>query len=465
MPRTAILYIAERCNQACVFCLEEDGTWNEFVDPSTQQIFDTLARLRRQGAEHITFMGGETFFRKDLPRILHEARAHGYTRIGVTTNGTVLSKKGFLSDLVNAGLDFIELSIHGHTPELANTIGGTHFTFERQADALTEINALGILTIVNVVICRENASHLGDVIRYVREKAPNLSPRFKLKFTSLTGLAFQQAQSGQIVRHEDLDLEALGDELEAQGALFWYYNLPLCRLGHHAAHSHELSVFACDERYFDYEHRGDAEYYESGFQIEGRVWPESTCSRCTLRALCPGIEETYRAACGSASLMPQQGDPLPLLRAAMQSRGLSPELAPERLEILRREPRPARFVRQRPEGALRFTHPHAPEPLDLTIELKQEGKASFFQTERFSMGYRSWPDQDAQRHPLVLPLLRAAALALRDADRKGMPLKDAQSAVAEACPQGWQVDKLPSSPQTPKKRVPLPLLSPDGRLL
>ena len=52
------------------------------------------------GARHITFMGGETFFRKDLGRILAHARDVGFTRVGVTTNGTVLSKKGFIGDLV-----------------------------------------------------------------------------------------------------------------------------------------------------------------------------------------------------------------------------------------------------------------------------------------------------------------------------------------------------------------------------
>ena len=460
MPRTAILYIAERCNQACVFCLEEDGSWNEFIDPSTQQIKDTLKRLRAQGAEHITFMGGETFFRKDLPRILHEARISGYTRVGVTTNGTVLSKKGFLSELAKAGLDFIELSIHGHTPELANTIGGTSFTFERQAEALAEINTLGIFCSVNIVICNENAAHLEHIVRYVSEKLSRLKPRFKLKFTSLTGLAHERAKAGQVLRHQDFNPSALGQALEAQGILFWYYNLPLCQLGPHAAHSHELSVFACDERYFDFEHRGSAEYYESGFQIEGRVWPEPTCPPCTLRPLCPGIEQSYRAACGTSSLKSQHGDPLALLAQAMRERGLNPELAPERLELLRLEPRPSRFIRPRPEGALRFIHENAPEPLDLILETKQKEKRSFHQSARFALSYRSWTEQEAHRHPLVAVLLNAAVQALNEADQQGLSLQEAYQAIAHACPPGWRVDNLPTQPPAPKKRIPLPLLSP-----
>ena len=86
MPATAILYIAERCNQSCVFCLEEDGGWSEFVDPTTDQVNAELVRLWSRGARQLTFMGGETFFRKDLGRIIARARAIGFGRVGVTTN-------------------------------------------------------------------------------------------------------------------------------------------------------------------------------------------------------------------------------------------------------------------------------------------------------------------------------------------------------------------------------------------
>src|SRR5438128_11007834 len=106
MPRTAILYIAERCNQNCVFCLEVDGKWSELKDPATQEVKQLVRRLWDEGARHITFMGGETIFRKDLPAILADARQAGYTRLGVTTNGTALHKKGFMGDLLASGLHF-----------------------------------------------------------------------------------------------------------------------------------------------------------------------------------------------------------------------------------------------------------------------------------------------------------------------------------------------------------------------
>src|SRR5579871_1132944 len=105
MPRTAILYVTERCNQACVFCLEEDGLALRPDLPRPQVLAD-LADLRARGAEHITFMGGETFLRKDLPELLAETKKLGFTRVGVTTNGTALAHEGFLDRMIGAGLDF-----------------------------------------------------------------------------------------------------------------------------------------------------------------------------------------------------------------------------------------------------------------------------------------------------------------------------------------------------------------------
>src|SRR5439155_2201576 len=124
--------------------------------------------------EHITFVGGEPFFRKDLGRILAHARAEGFSRVGVTTNGTVLSKPGFVRELRASGLDFIEFSIHGHTPELSNAIAGTSYTHDRQSLALDEIAAEGLPVILNVVVCRPNKDHLADIARYVCERWPSL---------------------------------------------------------------------------------------------------------------------------------------------------------------------------------------------------------------------------------------------------------------------------------------------------
>lgn len=462
MARTAILYVAERCNQSCVFCLEEDGSWSPFVDPSTLEVQATIDRLWERGARHITFMGGETFFRKDLGRIIAHARDVGFTRVGVTTNGTVLSKPGFLSKLVESGLAFIELSIHGHTPELANTIGGTHFTFERQAAAMAELNELGLLTIVNVVVCRENKDHLVDIARYVQEGYPNIPARFKFKLVSLLGLAASNAKAtGRALAYSEVDFIGVGDYLAARETPFWFYNVPLCRLGAHAKRSLELLALVSEERYFDLEHRSgsNSDYFDSGFQIDGRVWPEGSCAPCSLRPVCPGLEETHRLAAGSEALAPRHDDPLPLARWALEDAGADSSVAEARIAARRQDPRPTRFVRARPDGALRFHHADEPDPLDVLLDERTETpKPSFVATPRFLLSYRNGPDGDPAGRPRVSAFLTALGAELARIDDTQVGTAEARSALARFSIDGWECKNAPVPARAPERRGALPLL-------
>jgi pyruvate-formate lyase-activating enzyme len=451
--RTAIIYIAARCNQDCVFCLEVNGSWTPFVDPTTAEVYAELDRLYGRGARQITFMGGETFFRKDLPRILGQAKKVGFSRIGVTTNGTVLSKKGFVQNLLDNGLDFIEFSVHGHTPELANAIAQTNYSFERQAEALDEVNEIGgPPVIVNVVVCRENKDHLLPIAEYICRKLSNVPLRIKFKFVSMTGLAGDRSERGDEIRYEDVDVIPVGDFLEARGVQFWFHNFPLCRLGRHASHAHEIGVMAVDESYFDFDHRGHDGYYDSGFQLEGHVWPGESCASCNLKVVCPGIEESYRRASGSGGLAVQTADPLPLIEGALRYRSVDPAQAPARLELLRRQPRPAKAVIHRTDkGFLRFHHDQEPNNLDISIADASPDKRAFIKSPRFALSYEPWPGDDGMlRRPNVLALMEAAGHAMEAADARGLSLEETIAAVSGAAAPGWSC----LTPPPPAKAEP-----------
>jgi organic radical activating enzyme len=457
VDRSAILYIAERCNQKCVFCLEEDGAWSEFVDPTTQQVYDVLDDLYVRGSRNITFMGGETFFRKDLPRIIAKAKQTGFTRVGVTTNGTVLSAPGFIGNLTGAGLDFIELSIHAHNDELAARISRSAGTFDLQAKAMAEIDRTGeLFTIVNVVICRENKDELINVARYVCETLAHVPFKLKLKFVSLQGWARDSDRDP--LRYGEVDFIGLADFLLARGAAFWFQNVPLCHLGQYAARSHEVGVVSIDERYFDMDHRGSNEYYDSGHQLEGRLWPTASCAKCSTLPLCPGIEESYRLANGSEGLRPRSDGPIDLVRWAIRDRGRDPNDAERRLDELRTIPRPATFIRNRPEGALRFTHPDEAQPLDLTVDPREGDEPGFARTERFVLGYRSRSEADHRPAPRIIALLERAARILTDLDAAGATLEQARAAIMDAPAEGWITEPETVAARPERKRRTLPLL-------
>lgn len=440
MTQTAILDIQDGCNLACVFCLEDDAARPELANPTAPAVTAQLADLRQRGAQHITFMGGETFFRKDLGAIIGDARRLGFTRIGVTTNGTILAKADYLRRQVEAGLDFIEFSLHGHTAEVANAIARRPYAFARQATALAHIDALALPTIFNVVICEENQNHLLDIARYVVESFPHIPAQFKFKFVSLIGRAGSEARKlGKALRYEDVDITPVGDYLALHNIGVWFGNFPLCRLGEHAASSHELSVMAADEQFFDL-FRKENEYKATGYQLGNRVRPENSCGVCTLRAICPGIERNYIGFGADRALSTRQDAPLPLLESALRRRLLDPALAPRRLAMLAARADAVLAPATAPSApGLLVSHPTAPHPLRLQVAPRDDGKPAYVKTKRFALSYVAWLDDDAYLCPEVAVLLAAAARTLNLVDDAGGEIAAASAGLVQAAATcGWQ---------------------------
>jgi len=469
---TAIVNITQRCNQHCSFCLEKDSRRVGLPDPSTEEVFAELAKLWEQGARQITFMGGETLLRKDAPQVLAEARRLGFTRVGVATNGTALAREGYIDLLRSQGLDFVEFSLHGHTPELANAIAGTSFTFQRQARALRLLQDAQLPTMFNVVACRENKDVLPEIADYILDRSPHIPGLIKIKFLSLQGRAREEAErSGRALAYDEVDAVGLGDHLTARGAAFLYDDFPLCRLGPYAHLASETVGFARNERYFDLEGANERKYCDSCYQLAFRVWPRATCHSCSLRSICPGVEENYFRANPSPALLTQTADPVGVMARCLSDLGGDPASAADRVALLSNLLRPDELShpavaaegeadaslpdasedpsrRKRKRSALFvFVSKNSPNSLDLWIEegetVEEESKRLFARTRRFALSYKSSPQRPEAMTSGGRTLLDALADELRQADERELPLNKARLAlVRRARANGWILLKV-----------------------
>ena len=434
----AVVHVANTCNLHCVFCLEQ-GDRDRRTQPELADIRKTLAGLRANGATDVVFMGAETLLRRDAVDVLGAARDAGFRGILVATNGTALSRTGYLDRLVAAGLNALELSIHGATADVADRIAGTPGTFSRQASALAamaKVTAPLDLT-VNIVICQENAASLAGIASYVRQHVGmGRQVHFKFIFAHLLGGAWLHAREDGPHRYGNIDFIALGDRLVADGVHFHIDNVPLCRLGAHAAHSLKLRAFAGNELFYDRELSTNT-YHASGFQTEGQIWPASPCGACTLRPICPGVEEQYARLAGTAELRASTLPPVDVLRQALALNDGNPLEAEVRIAALRGEPRPDRVLPRLAPDVVRLSHPALAEPLDVRVEAHAPEKPSFAHTGRFAMAYRPWAKGDAAADPRVREVLRAALAALTAADAAGDTVDEARARVAAAAAGGW----------------------------
>ena len=146
-----------------------------------------------------------------------------------------------------------------------------------------------------------------------------------------------------------------------------------------------------DETYFDYDHRAADGYYDSGNQLEGRVWPERSCALARCDRCAPAWKRAIDAWPAKACSRLCSDDPIPMMQFALADRGPDPALAASRLAVVSRFPWPSRFIRPgNNNNALRFKHVDVAELLDLMIEERKEDRRSFFPTDRFALSYLNW---------------------------------------------------------------------------
>jgi cyclic pyranopterin phosphate synthase len=161
------------CNNNCVFCMEEDRE-GRYVNNSAM----TAERVRwileqNRGAEEVCFTSGEPTTRPELPDFAAQARALGYGRISVMTNGRRLSHLPYAALLAKAGMNRFYVSIHGHTKKLHEGLTRTPGSFEQTVAGLettAKLKRFGIELHTSTVVTDRNLPHLLDIYRFLRAR-------------------------------------------------------------------------------------------------------------------------------------------------------------------------------------------------------------------------------------------------------------------------------------------------------
>jgi len=157
------------CNQRCIFCLD---SWNHngtYVD--TEQLFQYIELGQRLGRERLILSGGEPTIHPDYAKFIRHGRKVGYDWIQTVTNGMMFAYPEFTRKCLQAGLDEVTISIHGHTPKIQDRLVGVKGAFDKAIQGIRNIKALsGGRTVINidVVINKQNISHLREIIDYFR---------------------------------------------------------------------------------------------------------------------------------------------------------------------------------------------------------------------------------------------------------------------------------------------------------
>lgn len=157
-PIAMLAELTHRCPLSCPYCSNPVELARQDSELTTAEWQDVFRQAADLGVLQLHLSGGEPASRRDLDVLVRSARDAGlYTNL--ITSGIGLTEQR-LRALDDAGLDHIQLSLQGTTPEMADEIGGYRGGYARKMQVAEWIGRIGFPLTLNAVLHRRNLHQL-----------------------------------------------------------------------------------------------------------------------------------------------------------------------------------------------------------------------------------------------------------------------------------------------------------------
>ncbi len=163
--------LTERCNLNCFFCHRE-GCDNgaELSEISLEEMYEYIVCLVQSGIRKIKFMGGEPTLYPHLCELICRLKSYDNNiDISIITNGIVSEK--ILAQVINAGIDRVNVSLHGYDKTFFSDItGGTEKQLDQIFNSIKYLDERKVLGKINYVLLKGiNEEEFYKVLEYIHE--------------------------------------------------------------------------------------------------------------------------------------------------------------------------------------------------------------------------------------------------------------------------------------------------------
>jgi radical SAM protein with 4Fe4S-binding SPASM domain len=165
-PLRMDLALTFKCQNDCVHCYA--GGPHETSEVNTSQWKEVIDRLNQIGIFILTFTGGEPTLRDDLPELLQYAQNRGIVT-GLITNGRRLKDKEYVKTLEKAGLDFVQVTLESHKPQIHDLMTGVEGSWKETVVGIKNAVRSQIYVTTNTTLSKHNAPEFLRTIDYIQE--------------------------------------------------------------------------------------------------------------------------------------------------------------------------------------------------------------------------------------------------------------------------------------------------------
>jgi len=188
-PLALIAELTHRCPLHCVYCSNPLELKHRADELSTQDWSRVFREAAEAGVLQIDFTGGEPLARPDIVDLVRSAREAGLY-VNLITSGMPLDEAR-LDELVQAGLDHIQLSFQGAAEESANEFSGTK-AHAQKLRVLEWLKHRRVALTLNFVIHRRNMDQLPEMLAIAESSSAN---RIEFANVQYYGWAFSNREN------------------------------------------------------------------------------------------------------------------------------------------------------------------------------------------------------------------------------------------------------------------------------
>lgn len=377
------------CNNACIFCCDPVPADSVRLAPVVaRQILEDNVALGT-----VVFTCHEPTLNSDLVTWVGWASELGYENVSLVTNGRRLSKRDLAARLVAAGLDTIDISIHGHTAPLHDRITRRKGSFTEAVAGIEAIRAererhpliLKLLSTVTGI----NVAHLPDMADFVFKFEPD---SYGLNSAFLSGDALKNADVVAVSYEAIIDSFARCLQPHHHHRDISLSEIPPCRT-HGRLPPAYLGVRE-DFHGVQIDDQGRIRGSRQALAPPGRGFTyRLECQRCGYRPRCDGVPDAYLERFGWDGFDPVDADAIAQL--ALTAQPLEPPPF-EHEDVLRRLLTPpageweVAAVKAGPTDALVELEVGPPHDLKvaLVITPRDDAANAYRRTRRFNVAIR-----------------------------------------------------------------------------
>ncbi|HEY9152150.1 MAG TPA: radical SAM protein [Anaerolineales bacterium] len=163
-PYRMDLAITYRCNNDCAHCY--NARERHFPELTTEQWFKIMDQLWELGVPHIVFTGGEATLRNDLPELIHHAESNGQIT-GLNTNARRLADEKYIQQLVDAGLDHVQITVESCDEQIHDQMMRAKGAFKQTIRGLKNALASPLYVMTNTTMLKTNVHKIPDTLDFL----------------------------------------------------------------------------------------------------------------------------------------------------------------------------------------------------------------------------------------------------------------------------------------------------------